>query len=121
MRVYVNSIYFAKGSFGCIERTIMPKRTQVAKEVAKQFKEKGIIQAPGLRAFDSLGLGIKAGGVRRLWGSFRRGMRVVFNEVSKLPVEAPKAKSAPTPPKRKVSAKPVQEQVNDSKNIKDAE
>lgn len=108
MRVYVNSMYFAKGSFGCIERIIMPKRTQVAEAVAKEFKAQGVTEAPKASVFDEMKLAYTSWNMRRLFGSFRRAMKIVLNHVEKLPVEAPKTKVTVTPPKRTVpTAKPV--------------
>jgi hypothetical protein len=96
-------MYFAKGSFGCIERIIMPKRTQVAEAVAKEFKAQGVTEAPKASVFDEMKLAYTSWNMRRLFGSFRRAMKIVLNHVEKLPVEAPKAKKAVTPPKRTVA------------------
>ena len=82
----------------------MPKRTQVAEAVAKEFKAQGVTEAPKASVFDEMKLAYTSWNMRRLFGSFRRAMKIVLNHVEKLPVEAPKAKKAVTPPKRTVAA-----------------
>jgi hypothetical protein len=96
----------------------MPKRTQVAEELAREFKAKNIVTMPKASTFDGMKLKVTSRGVRRLFGSFRRGMLIVLAYAGRLPVEAPKAKKAVTPPKRTVMKK---EEVvdNDPKDIKD--
>lgn len=81
----------------------MPKRTQVAEAVAKEFKAQGVTEAPKASVFDEMKLAYTSWNMRRLFGSFRRAMKIVLNHVEKLPVEAPKAKKAVTPPKRTVA------------------
>ena len=82
----------------------MPKRTQVAEAVAKEFKAQSVTEAPKASVFDEMKLAYTSWNMRRLFGSFRRAMKIVLNHVEKLPVEAPKAKKAVTPPKRTVAA-----------------
>lgn len=83
----------------------MPKRTNVAQAVAKEFKAQGVKETPKPSVFDGMNLPYTSSGMRRLFGSFRRAMKIVFAEVQKLPVEAPKVKKSVTPPKRTVVEK----------------
>jgi hypothetical protein len=98
----------------------MPKRTQVAEAVAKEFKAQGVKETPKPSVFDGMNLAYSAQGMRRLFGSFRRAMKIVWAQVEKLPVEAPKAKKAVTPPKRTVVVNKEEVMDNDPKDIKDA-
>ena len=56
------------------------KRTRMIKQIADKFREKGITKVPTRKEFNELGL-MHAYKVRRLFGSFRRAMVLVFNEL----------------------------------------
>jgi hypothetical protein len=94
----------------------MLKRSRIIKQIADKFKEHGITEMPRVSEFNRLGL-MKAHKVRRVFGSFRRAMQLVFIEL-KRPVDEPE--EAVQPPVEKVM-QPIEDKAADKqKAMKEA-
>lgn len=60
-------------------------RTDVVSKLADEMAAKGVREKPSPSVFDSLGLGMTSRGLKRMFGTYDRGIGLVMAQVDKKP------------------------------------